>query len=727
MRKIEHAESKNVLQDFLLRFRDLRLPQGKQYKYIQALHEINSRRSRVLTIELDDLIAYSKDDDLTRCVVENATRYIALFDGIVSEMLQKMDSCAAKKADVFDELQRQRNHQMAEIQSSSQNLSSTGILEDEFPRALLQRHETRLLPSLKSPAGALRGLRASDIGRLVKVRGIVTRTSDVKPLVEVVTYTCESCGYEIYHDVSKKKDFLPLAKCTSQQCNTNKMGGRLYSQTRGSKFIKYQELRIQELPAHVPVGHVPRSITAHCRGELTRQCTPGDIVTICGIFLPQRFTGFQGMKAGLISDTFLEVMFVDKEKKGYGEIEGNCDVDKVIDDIADSPDAYSRLARSIAPEIFGHEDVKRALLLQLVGGVTRTLGDGVRLRGDVNICLMGDPGVAKSQLLKSIASTSPRGVYTTGKGSSGVGLTAAIVRDATTSEMSLEGGALVLADCGVCCIDEFDKMDEHDRTAIHEVMEQQTISIAKAGITTTLNARTAVLAAANPLYGRYNNKKTMAENINLPNSLLSRFDLLFLLLDKPEIEADIALARHVTHVHRFLSNPDLDFEPYDSAFIRQYVAQARQFDPYVPSNLSNIIIDSYVDRRQAAADDGQGAATPRQLLSILRLSQALARLRFDDVVNQDDINEASRLTHISKASLEYQGPTAASVDPKSKAFSVLCNYASQHDAQIISFQKIKDIAIKKAILEHDFLAMLQEYEELGVIYVSADHTRIEFC
>merc|ERR1712151_98462 len=213
-------------------------------------------------------------------------------------------------------------------------------------------------------------------------------------------------------------------------------------------------------------------------------------------------------------------------------------VSRKVDEAHAQGSLYETCSRSIAPEIFGHADVKKALLLALVGSFTKTMKDGMKIRGDVHTLLMGDPGVAKSQLLKQAINIAPRSVYTTGKGSSGGGLTASVVRDGMTGEVSLEGGALVLADMGVCCIDEFDKMEEGDRTAIHEVMEQQSISIAKAGITTTLNCRTTVLAAANPVFGRYNPYKSPVENINLPSALLSRFDLLFLLLDTVDIDKD---------------------------------------------------------------------------------------------------------------------------------------------------------------------------------------------
>jgi len=308
---------------------------------------------------------------------------------------------------------------------------------------------------------SLRTVRSKSMGRLVTIRGMIVRASDVKPSCVVATYACDVCGSEVYQDVQYQREFMPPRSCPSPECSTrpNKKRETLNLDTRGSKFDKFQELKLQELPSQVPMGHVPRSMSVYCRGELTRLTSPGDVVTIDGVFLPQRIgeSGWRAMRAGLITTTYLEAQNIIVHKKSYDESlldtlseEESSKLEAQIMDIATGEDPIGKLSSSLAPEIFGHEDIKRSLLLQLVGGCTRALPDGMKIRGDINICLMGDPGVAKSQLLKHVASIAPRGVYTTGKGSSGVGLTAAVTKDMATGEMALEGGALVLADRGIC-------------------------------------------------------------------------------------------------------------------------------------------------------------------------------------------------------------------------------------------------------------------------------------
>jgi len=543
-------------------------------------------------------------------------------------------------------------------------LGTEALAEEEatdLPKSLIRRFEVVVVPSVSEPVRKLREVLAQDIGHLLKVKGMVTRISDVKPLASVVAYTCEVCACTLFGEINAPQ-FMPLTKCPSERCKTNKSAGKIVMQTRGTKFVKYQELRVQELPDQVPVGRIPRCMTVHCRGEATRKCGPGDIITISGIFMTVRYSGFRAIKAGLQSDTYLEATSIEKHKQNYNDLEVDATTERQVREVAQDPDPYSRLAAAIAPEIYGHEDVKKALLLQLVGGVTKVLPDGMKIRGDMNICLMGDPGTAKSQLLKYIATISPRGVYTTGKGSSGVGLTAAVVKDPVSGDMSLEGGALVMADRGICCIDEFDKMDESDRTAIHEVMEQQTISIAKAGITTTLNARAAVLAAANPLYGRYNTNRSISENVDLPNSLLSRFDLMFLILDRADVDRDLALSRHVLHVHKYKKSFASAAEELNgrrgsmsTLVIKKYIAAARQVEPSVSPDVAPYIVEAYVALRSQRTDvragkqfskadnSDQTTMTARQLLSILRLSQALARLRLADTVTNQDVDEAIRL------------------------------------------------------------------------------------
>lgn len=486
----------------------------------------------IVEIPLDELMLWDgiRGADLANRATENTNRYQALFCTVIDRILDSIEATnlQSRHQDSVDILHEQRLQQQAlrqqqqrEQQQMQNNageeegnlagdmaMRQSGVT-DEFPPILMRRYELRILPMGRPGAHnpfkfqhrpnhnslnaildksnqntmsgvSLRHIRSHAMGRLVTIRGMIVRSSDVKPCCVVATYTCDHCGCEIYQVVQNKREFMPQRICPSDICRQQNAKDSLHLQTRGSKFEKFQELKLQELPHQVPMGHVPRSMSVHCRGEMTRQATPGDVVTIDGIFLPQRVaeSGYGAMKAGLISTTFLEAQNIVVSKKSYDDTtmtdslsqEAKDKLNNEIMDIATGEDPVGRLSSSLAPEIYGHEDIKRALLLQLVSGVTRKLPDGMRIRGDINICLMGDPGVAKSQLLKHVASVAPRGVYTTGKGSSGVGLTAAITKDMATGEMALEGGALVLADQGICAIDEFDKMDESDRTAIHEVM-----------------------------------------------------------------------------------------------------------------------------------------------------------------------------------------------------------------------------------------------------------------
>ncbi|XP_073054142.1 DNA replication licensing factor MCM7-like [Primulina eburnea] len=701
--------------DFLSNFAD---PNGEA-KYINILQDIANRRVKAVQIELEDLANYKDlDEEFLRRVTENTRRYVGVFATAIDQLMPVPTEVFMD--DDQDILTTQRSEEGTENSDRSDP-------QQKMPMEIKRIFEVYIKASSKGRNFTIREVKAAYIGQLVRTSGIVTRCSDVKPLMQVAVYTCEECGFEIYQEVTARV-FMPLFDCPSAQCKTNRAKGNLIPQLRASKFLKFQEAKLQELAEHVPKGHIPRSMTVHFRGELTRKVAPGDIVELSGIFLPMPYTGFRAMRAGLIADTYLEAMSVTHFKKKYEEYELRGDEEEQIARLAEDGDIYNKLAQSLAPEIFGHGDIKKALLLLLVGAPHRKLKDGMRIRGDLHICLMGDPGVAKSQLLKHIINVAPRGVYTTGKGSSGVGLTAAVQKDPVTNEMVLEGGALVLADMGICAIDEFDKMDESDRTAIHEVMEQQTVSIAKAGITTSLNARTAVLAAANPAWGRYDLRRTPAENINLPPALLSRFDLLWLILDRADMDTDLEMARHVLHVHQAKESPDLGFTPLEPSVIRAYISAARKLSPAVPKELEEYIASAYSSIRQEEAKSStpHSYTTVRTLLSILRISGALARLRFSDYVAQSDVDEALRLMQMSKFSLYSDERQRSGLDAISDIYSILRDEATRINEMNISYAHALNWISRKGYSEAQLKECLEEYAALNVWQIHPNTFNIRF-
>lgn len=446
---------------------------------------------------------------------------------------------------------------------------------------------------------------------------------------------------------------------------------RLMSEFGLSTYRDYQTISVQEMPERAPPGQLPRAVDVVLDGDLVDCVKPGDRARIVGIY-----RGMAAIYNGQVPGTFRAVLLANSVQPVARSPRSVALTDADIAGfrkLAADDDILHRFAASIAPSIYGHEDIKRAVLLQLLGGVERNLANGTHIRGDINIMLVGDPSTAKSQMLRFVLGIAPLAVATTGRGSSGVGLTAAVTSDKETGERRLEAGAMVLADRGVVCIDEFDKMSDQDRVAIHEVMEQQTVTIAKAGIHTTLNARCSVLAAANPVFGSYKESASPQENIRLPDSLLSRFDLMFIVLDKCLPETDRRIAEHVLRMHRHLApgavegavTPDkssiYDYEQDDDLkggavegddpklslpFVKRYMCFAKELRPVLSEAATAVIVEAYCDFRQKReqsellSDDLSSSrtfpVTARTLETLIRLATAHAKLRLSATVDRRD-------------------------------------------------------------------------------------------
>lgn len=588
----------------------------------------------------------------------------------------------------------------------------------------------RLVPTHRQPI-PIRDIRETSLYKFITVEGLLRRVTEVRPRIIIAAFKCKNCG-AVIRVRQETSDLMKPISCDQKQGGCGKLAHQtdFILRPEESEFIDQQKVEIQESPETMPRGGVqPQRLMGFIEDDLCGQIFPGDRVQLSGILLAiQKIRG----KTTEFEIT-LHVNNLRKLSKEYTEVELTKEEIDEIENAAKDSEIFNKVVRSIAPTIAGMEDAKRAISLQLVGGVPKTLEDGVRRKGDIHILLVGDPGTAKSQLLTFVARIVPRGIYAVGKSTSASGLTAAAVKDEFgEGRWTLEAGALVLADTGIACIDELDKMSKEDRSAMHEALEQQTVTISKAGIYATLNTRCPVLAAANPKEGRFNSNRVFFSQIDLPETLISRFDIVIPVLDKPDAERDVNIATHILKAHLHgevlalegegrrpeIEDTGRDLQPaFSMDFLKKYISYARKCVPVLSEEAREIIQKRYVEIRTMYLREAEEVVpiTPRQLEAMIRLSEASAKLRLSKVVTGEDAQLAVEIfMKCYKMVATDQTTNRLDVDiihtgiPKSKRDAI----ATVRDIIIELEAENKETGAPKEEIVSHTLSMLAQYREI---------------
>jgi len=594
----------DMVKNFLIQFKN----KDGSFKYVEQIDQMMPKISKFINVDYNDLVSFSKIESKFN---ENPDEILKAFSRAIKEILQERFPKYAEK--IKDEIRAR-------------------IIN--YP---IERH--------------LRQINAEIIGKMTSVSGMVVRASEVKPLVKEITYVCPA-DHPTQRFFLKGMSVTIPVKCERPDCPHKD----LEIKPESSRFIDFQILRLQELPEDLPPGQLPHYVDVSIKQDLVDNARPGDRIILTGIIRIEQeaVVGVNRANSGLYrlridgnNIEFLSGRGIKSTRRTERE-QVSPDEEKIIKALATDPAIDQRLIDSFAPHIKGHSLIKEAILYLIVGSTQRTLTDGGKIRGDINIFLVGDPGTAKSEMLKFCTRIAPRGLYTSGRGSTAAGLTAAVVKDKSGIFM-LEAGAVVLGDQGVVCIDEFDKMKPEDRSALHEVMEQQTASISKGGIVATLNARTSILAAANPLYGKYDPFRNITENVNLPIPLLTRFDLIFVVRDIPSKERDKKIAEHIINLHTSagIDNRSL----IDVDILTKYLGYAKKINPILTKEAEEKILDYYMKMRNVESEE-MITVTPRQLEGLIRIATARSRLFLKDQVDGED---AQRAIDLMEAMLQEVG------------------------------------------------------------------------